>query len=105
MTYRNPINVRLGDVLNLKRGHDLTRSEMIFGPFKVIGSSGVIGHHNSYRGLKPCITVGRSGTVGKVQIHKEFCWPHNTTLYVDDFKGNNPFYLYYLLKNYDLANH
>jgi type I restriction enzyme, S subunit len=97
--------VKLGEILNLRRGHDLTRDDMVLGSFPVLGSNGVIGLHTEHKGPKPLIAVGRSGTVGQVQIIDNFCWPHNTTLYVDDFKGNNPYFLYFLLKNLSLKNY
>ena len=50
------------------------------------------------------ITVGRSGSVGKVHYYEQPTWAHNTALFVKDFKGNNPKYLYYLLKNLHLDN-
>lgn len=96
-------SVMLGDILNLHRGYDLTHSEMADGPIPVAGSGGIIGYHNVATPISPCITIGRSGSVGKVFVY-ETCWAHNTSLYVDDFKGNNPFYLVYLLKSLDLPS-
>ncbi len=93
----------IGDILNLRRGHDLTHSQMSGSNYPVAGSNGQIGTHNSCTPISPCITVGRSGSVGAVNIYKE-CWAHNTTLYIDDFKGNYPQYLYYLLKSIDLLH-
>lgn len=43
------------------------------------------------------------GTVGIPHYYKQDCWVHNTCLYIDDFKDNNPLYLYYLLKNVNLT--
>ena len=74
------------------------------GKVAVVGSNGIIGYHNSERGNSPCITVGRSGSVGKVHYYEQPTWAHNTTLFFKDFKGNNPKYLYYLLKNLHLDN-
>ena len=93
----------LGEILNLRRGHDLTHSQMTGSDYPVAGSNGQIGTHNCCTPISPCITVGRSGSVGAVNIYKE-CWAHNTTLYIDDFKGNYPRYLYYLLKSLDLVH-
>lgn len=98
----NGENCTLGDVLNLRRGHDLTHGEMLGGSIPVAGSGGIIGYHNVASFIEPCITVGRSGSVGKVYVYDK-CWAHNTVLYVDDFKGNNPYYLTYLLISLDLA--
>ena len=74
------------------------------GKVAVVGSNGIIGYHNSERGNSPCITVGRSGSVGKVHYYEQPTWAHNTALFLKDFKGNNPKYLYYLLKNLHLDN-
>lgn len=93
---------KLGDVLNLKRGYDLTHSQMKEGQIVVAGSNGPIGLHNEATPISPCITIGRSGSVGAVNIYEK-CWAHNTTLYVDDFKGNYPRYLYYILKTMNLS--
>jgi len=99
----SPVNASIGHIINLRRGHDLTQEEMISGNYPVVGSNGIIGYHNDFTTKKPCLTVGRSGSVGKINFFDTDCWAHNTTLYVDDFKGNNPKYVYYLLKNLDFA--
>lgn len=92
----------LGEILELQRGYDLPSSQMKEGDVLVAGSNGIIGHHNEARGNHPCITVGRSGSVGKVHYYEQATWVHNTALFVKDFKGNNPKYLYYFLKNLHL---
>lgn len=89
--------VRLGDILNFHRGHDLPREKMEFGDIPVAASNGIIGYHNVATDISPCITIGRSGNIGIPYIYKK-CWAHNTTLYIDNFKGNDPLYLYYLCK-------
>ena len=95
---------KLGDILNFRRGHDLPKTEMVDGDIPVAGSNGVIGYHNVSTPIEPCITIGRSGNVGTPYIYDK-CWAHNTVLYVDDFKGNDPLYLYYLLKTIPLASY
>lgn len=95
---------KLGECLELQRGYDLTSLQMQGGEVAVVGSNGIIGYHNSERGNSPCITVGRSGSVGKVHYYEQLTWAHNTALFVKDFRGNNPKYLYYLLKNLHLDN-
>src|SRR5690606_8782241 len=69
------------------------------------GSNGVIGFHNEFTTKSPCVSIGRSGNVGNPKILKQDCWAHNTTLYIDDFKGNDPLYVYYLLHRLSLANY
>ena len=90
---------KLGEILELQRGYDLPSSQQKAGNVLVAGSNGIIGYHNEIRGNHPCITVGRSGSVGKVHYYEQPTWAHNTALFVKDFKGNNPQYLYYFLKN------
>ena len=93
---------KLGEILELQRGYDLPSSQMQIGNIPVAGSNGVIGYHDTARSNNPCITVGRSGSVGKVHYYELPTWPHNTALFVKDFKGNDPKYLYYFLKNLHL---
>lgn len=93
---------KLEELLELQRGYDLTSSQMKGGDVAVAGSNGIIGYHDVERGNHPCITVGRSGSIGKVHYYEQPVWAHNTALYVKDFKGNNPKYLFYFLKNLHL---
>ena len=93
---------KIGDVLELQRGYDLPSSQMADGDVSVAGSNGIIGVHNIARGNTPCITVGRSGSVGKVHFYEQPVWAHNTSLFVKDFKGNDPKYLFYFLRNLHL---
>ena len=94
----------VGDFLNFKRGYDLTHAQMRGGDIPVAGSNGIIGYHNIATNISPCITVGRSGSVGKLNIYDK-CWAHNTTLYVEDFKGNYPYFLVYLIQSLGIASY
>ena len=91
----------LGDVLELQRGYDLPHSEMNEGVVPVAGSNGIIGYHDVAKLQPPCITIGRSGSVGKLHRYDVPVWPHNTSLFISDFKGNDDKYLFYLLKTID----
>ena len=93
---------KLGKILELQRGYDLPSSQMKIGNIPVAGSNGIIGYHDTARRNHLCITIGRSGSVGKVHYYKQPTWAHNTALFVKDFKGNDPKYLYYFLKNLHL---
>lgn len=88
---------RLGDLITLKRGYDLPEKTRIAGPYPVISSAGVSGWHNEYKVEGPGVVTGRYGTLGEMYYVEEEYWPHNTALYVQDFKGNDPKYIYYLL--------
>lgn len=93
----------LGEVVNLKRGYDLPDRVRNDGPFPVVSSSGRTGAHNEAKVEPPGVVTGRYGTLGKVYFIEEPFWPLNTTLYVQDFKGNDPRFVSYLLESLDLA--
>jgi type I restriction enzyme S subunit len=59
-------------------------------------SNGILNRHSTYKAKAPGVITGRSGTIGKVTFIEEDYFPHNTTLWVTDFKGNNPKFIYYL---------
>ncbi len=98
------VKTTLGQVLNFRRGHDLPKSKMRLGDIPVAGSNGCIGYHDSFTPISPCITIGRSGNIGIPYFYHQ-CWAHNTTLYIDNFKGNNPLFLYYYIKTLKLEHY
>ena len=89
----------LGDVMTLKRGHDLPGKRRVAGPVPVVSSSGITGSHNEAKATPPGVVTGRCGTIGEVFYVDEPYWPHNTALYVIDFRGNDPRFVAYLLRN------
>ncbi len=90
---------RLGDVITLKRGHDLPDQARQDGDVPVVSSSGITGRHNEAKAKAPGVVTGRYGTIGEVFYLDEDYWPLNTALYVIDFKGNDPRFSAYLLRN------
>jgi len=100
----NCIQKSLGDVIELQRGHDLPISKFIEGKYPVVGSNGIIGYHNEYKYKANGVITGRSGTIGKVHFIEKDYWPHNTSLFVKDFKGNDPKFIFYLLQTIDLKS-
>ncbi|NCC19083.1 MAG: restriction endonuclease subunit S [Bacteroidia bacterium] len=94
----------LGEVCNFRRGHDLPKYDMQEGMVPVAGSNGIIGYHDKQTNIEPCITIGRSGNVG-TPYYYEKCWAHNTVLYIDDYKGNDPKFIYYFIKTLNLGNY
>jgi type I restriction enzyme, S subunit len=95
--------VEFGNFTTLQRGKDLTKAEFREGTVPVAGSNGVIGYHDTAVAKAPGITVGRSGSAGKVTVYEEDFWPHNTSLYVRDFHGNDPYFAGFLLGSLNLA--
>jgi len=96
MTWRN---CRLGDVLTLKRGHDLPSDSRHDGEVPVVSSSGITGYHNEAKANAPGVVTGRYGTLGEVFYLEQDYWPLNTALYVVDFKGTYPKFAAYFLRN------
>lgn len=90
------------EVAMLQRGYDLPSQNQIYGNFPIMTSSGVSGYHNECKAKSPGVITGRSGSIGKVYFVEEDYWPHNTALYVKDFKDNEPQYIYFLLQWLDL---
>ena len=88
----------LGDVIELKRGYDLPSRLRTGGEFPLISSSGRSDTHDQSKVSGPGVVTGRYGTIGQVFYIEEDFWPLNTTLYVRDFKGNNPRFIYYFLQ-------
>ncbi len=91
--------IKLGDVLNLKRGYDLPNSQRKEGSVPVVSSSGITGFHSIAKVKSPGVVTGRYGTLGEVYFIDVDFWPLNTSLYVQDFKGNNPQFIAYFLKH------
>jgi len=95
--------VEFNAFVTLQRGKDLTRAQFQDGDIPVAGSNGVIGYHDVAICKGPGVTVGRSGSVGKVIYYDGDFWAHNTSLYVRNFHGNHPLFAAYFLEYLDLA--
>jgi type I restriction enzyme S subunit len=95
---------QLGDVIRLKRGHDLPASARVPGEIPIVSSSGVTGFHNVAKASGPGVVTGRYGTLGEVHYIEGDYWPLNTALYVEDFKDNQPRYVAYLLMTLELGS-
>jgi len=91
-------DVELGDVIELKRGYDLPKAKRKKGLIPIVSSSGISGQHVISKVSGPGVVTGRYGTIGEVYYVEKNFWPLNTTLYVRDFKGNNPRFISYFLK-------
>ena len=52
------------------------------------------------------MTIGRSGASFGVAAYTEHdYWPLNTALYITDFKGNDPKFVYYFVKDFDFSGY
>jgi type I restriction enzyme, S subunit len=90
---------KLADIAPLQRGFDLPNSALHQGSYPVVYSNGVLNSHSVYMAKAPGVVTGRSGTIGKVTYVEEDYWPHNTSLWVTNFKDNFPKFIYYLYVN------
>jgi type I restriction enzyme S subunit len=98
--------VPLSEFVALKRGYDLPANQRRNGNIPILGSFGLTGWHDTARGSGPGVTIGRSGaSIGVATYCKGAFWPLNTTLYVTDFMGNDPRYVYYVLDSIDFASY
>ena len=96
---------QLGQVCTLQRGMDLPKRLRIEGEFPLVTSSGIDGTHSIGPIKGPGVITGRYGTIGKVFFVDSDFWPLNTTLYVRDFHGNDPRFVFHLLKTIDFQSH
>ncbi len=99
----------LQDLVFFQRGFDITKAEQTPGPYPVISSSGVTSYHSEFKTRGPGIIIGRKGTLGSVHFSEGDYWPHDTTLWSKDLRGNNARFVYYYLhtinlKRFDVGN-
>lgn len=84
------------EIAPLQRGFDLSISNIRKGKYPVVFSNGICAYHNKYKVKGPGVITGRSGTIGKIHYVQNNYWPHNTTLWVTNFFGNDSKFVYYL---------
>ncbi len=92
---------RLGDVIELKRGYDLPQKSRVQGAVPLVSSSGISDTHAVAKVRGPGVVTGRYGTIGTVYYVEDDFWPLNTTLYVHDFRGNDPRFISFFLGGID----
>jgi type I restriction enzyme S subunit len=89
----------IGEQATLQRGIDITKVEQRPGTVPVISSGGVSSYHDTIGVKGPGVVLGRKGVVGSVFFTEEDYWPHDTSLWVKDFHGNDPRFVYYFFKS------
>lgn len=90
----------IGEQVTLQRGFDITRIEQKLGKIPVISSGGISSFHDKAQVAGPGVILGRKGVVGSVYYIESDYWPHDTTLWVKDFHGNDPRFVFYFFKNF-----
>ncbi|MFN7897735.1 MAG: restriction endonuclease subunit S [Cyanobacteriota bacterium] len=87
----------------MQRGFDLPHRARRHGSIPIVSSAGVTDYHNASMVDPPGVVTGRYGTIGELFFVDEPFWPLNTTLYVRDFHGNDPLFVYYHLQRFDFT--
>jgi type I restriction enzyme, S subunit len=95
--------IPLSEFVTLQRGYDLPTQKREAGNFPVVAANGIVGYHNAFKVEAPGVVLGRSGTIGNARFIDEPFWALNTTLFVKDFKGNIPRFVYYVLRSIDFT--
>ena len=99
-------NATLGELVRLRRGHDLPAQDRIPGKFQIIGGGGPNGTHNAAKAPAPGAVIGRSGSgIGNAWWSDKPFWPLNTGLYVTDFLENDPWFCFLWLDWIDFSSH
>jgi type I restriction enzyme S subunit len=93
------IDTTIGDQVQLQRGVDITKRDFKQGTIPVVSSGGIGGFHDTFTDVAPGVILGRKGLVGSVYYLPTDYWAHDTTLWVKDFKGNHPKYVYYFFRS------
>ncbi|MEO7887940.1 MAG: restriction endonuclease subunit S, partial [Polaromonas sp.] len=94
----------IGEQFILQRGFDITKEQQRTGAVPVVSSGGIKSFHDTSKVDGPGVVIGRKGTLGKVFYLAGGFWPHDTTLWVKEFNANNPRFVYYFLRNLDVAH-
>jgi type I restriction enzyme, S subunit len=94
--------MQIGKAIKLQRGFDITGADHAEGNVPVISSGGFSGYCDVPIVRGPGVIVGRKGTLGTVHYAKADYWPHDTTLWVKEFRGNYPRFVYYFLIHMNL---
>jgi type I restriction enzyme, S subunit len=92
------LDTTVGEQVTLQRGVDITKVAQRAGKVPVISSGGVSSYHDTPAASGPGVVLGRKGVVGSVYYVATDYWPHDTTLWVKDFHGNDPRFVYYFFR-------
>ena len=95
----------LEELAHFQRGFDISKAEQQPGNVPVVSSSGITSYHSVAKVKGPGVTIGRKGTLGTVFYVPQDYWPHSTSLWVTDFNGNEPKFVYYFLKTLGLEQY
>lgn len=96
--------IRIGRKIMLQRGVDITKEQQNEGAVPVVSSGGASSFHDRALARGPGVVIGRKGTAGAVYYIEVDYWPHDTVLWVKDFRGSHPRFVFYKLSTMDLGS-
>jgi type I restriction enzyme S subunit len=88
----------IGEQATLQRGFDITKAAQRPGCVPVVSSAGISSWHDTAMVKGPGVVLGRKGVVGSVHYVEQDFWPHDTSLWVKEFHGNDPKFVYYFFR-------
>ena len=81
------VETTIGEQVNLQRGFDITKDVQRVGPIPVVSSGGIFSRHDTAKVRGPGVVLGRkSNSIGRSYYLTSDYWPHDTTLWVTDFR-------------------
>jgi type I restriction enzyme S subunit len=95
----------LSKVVSIQRGFDLPHQARRPGHFPVLTAGETGGFHDQGPVRGPGVTIGRATNLGQPKWSEGDFWPHNTTMFVKDFLGNLPRWVFHFFENTDLAGY
>ena len=100
---------KLEDLVFFQRGYDITKADQKPGNIPVVSSAGIRSYHSESKVDGPGVVIGRKGSLGTIHYVNGPYWPHDTTLWSKDLKGNHARFVYYFLhtlglEHYDVGN-
>lgn len=93
----------VNEEMTFQRGFDLPKSKFECGNIPVVGSTSILGFHNISKVKGPGVVTGRSGSLGLFQFIQTDFWPHNTSLFIKDYKGHSRYFIHQLLQTLDFS--
>lgn len=97
--------VRLGNIISIESGKNLTSSQMIAGHIPVYGGNGITGYHNTSLVHEETIVIGRVGFYcGSIHITESEAWiTDNAFITTYPKKSINREYLVHILRHMNLG--
>ncbi|MBR2653290.1 MAG: restriction endonuclease subunit S, partial [Lachnospiraceae bacterium] len=97
--------VRLGDIISIESGKNLTSSQMRTGSVPVYGGNGITGYHDESLVHEETVVIGRVGFYcGSVHVTEKEAWiTDNAFITTYPFKSIDRSFLVYILRHMDLG--